>query len=51
MKSYELVSYLIIFDSILVYLYLKNIEYLALGIIIGLSILFGIKFIFEKFVA
>ncbi|GAA5420892.1 Ced DNA import system-associated protein CedA2 [Sulfurisphaera tokodaii] len=51
MKSYEVVSFLVLINSAIVYYYTKNIEYLITGIFLSLAILLGIKFIFEKFVA
>ena len=50
MKSYELVSYLLAFNTIVAYLYTKNVLILGIGIGTSIAIFIGFKIIFEKFV-
>lgn len=50
MRSYEVVGSLLIFNTILAYIYTKNILILVIGVIVGIGILIGIRVIFEKFV-
>ncbi|MEJ2776594.1 hypothetical protein WIW90_10360 [Sulfolobaceae archaeon RB850M] len=49
MKSYEIVIFLLLFDSILVSLYEKNLNYLVIGFVLSVLIYFSIKIISEKF--
>ena len=50
MKSYELVSYLLAFNTIMAYLYTKNIMILGIGIGVCITIFLVFRIIFEKFV-
>ena len=49
MKSYEIVSYLLAFNTIIAYLYTKNIMILGIGIGASIAIFIGFRIIFEKF--
>ncbi|AHC50973.1 hypothetical protein SUSAZ_02555 [Sulfolobus acidocaldarius SUSAZ] len=50
MKSYLLVSILLLLNSILVYIYTKNIQILVSGITVAVIIYIVVKIIFERFV-
>ena len=49
MKSYELMSLLMVFAGLLSFVNTGNLEVLGAGILIGLLIYFGVKFVIEKF--
>ena len=49
MKSYVLMALLMIFAGILSVINTGNLEVLGAGILIGLLLLFGVRYIIEKF--
>jgi len=49
MRGYELVSFLLAINTVIAYIYTKNIMILEIGISASIAIFFGLKIIFEKF--